>query len=123
MHLSSDRVPVVFHDGDLKRLTGTNGFVWQRTAAEMHALKIGRTRDHVPALAEMLDLVRGRVPLVIELKGIPGHDEGLVEAVSAQLKHYKGKVAIMSFDHWLIREFPGMPTFRPASRPGAGKTT
>ena len=53
----------------------------------------------------MLDLVRGRVPLVIELKGIPGHDEGLVEAVGALLKDYKGKAAIMSFDHWLIRDF------------------
>ena len=45
------------------------------------------------------------MPLVIELKGIPGHDDGLVEAVGAQLKNYKGKVAIMSFDHWLIRDF------------------
>ena len=71
----------------------------------MRALKVGGTGDHVPALAEMLDLVRGKVPLVIELKGIPGHDDGLVEAVGAQLKDYRGKVAIMSFDHWLIREF------------------
>ena len=48
VHLSSDRVPVVIHDGDLKRLTGTDGFVWQRTAAEMAALKVGGTKDHVP---------------------------------------------------------------------------
>jgi len=33
VHLSADRVPVVIHDGELKRLTGTDGFVWQRTAA------------------------------------------------------------------------------------------
>jgi len=42
---------------------------------------------------------------VIELKGIAGHDEGLVEAVAAALQDYNGKVAIMSFDHWLIRDF------------------
>jgi len=71
----------------------------------MQALKVGGTEDHVPALAELLDLVRGKVPLVIELKGIAGHDEGLVEAVAAALKDYTGKVAIMSFDHWLIRDF------------------
>lgn len=105
VHLSSDRVPVIIHDGELKRLTGTGGFVWQRTAAELQALKVGGTKDHVPALAELLDLVRGKVPLVIELKGIAGHDEGLVEAVGAALKGYKGKAAIMSFDHWLIRDF------------------
>jgi glycerophosphoryl diester phosphodiesterase len=105
VHLSSDRVPVVIHDDDLKRLTGTDGFVWQRTAAELQALKVGGTGDHVPLLSELLDLVRGKVPLVIELKGIAGHDEGLVEAVAAALRGYEGKVAIMSFDHWLIRDF------------------
>lgn len=105
VHLSSDRVPVVIHDGELMRLTGQDGFVWQRTAAELQALKVGGTKDHVPTLAELLDLVRGKVPLVIELKGIAGHDEGLVEAVAAALKDYRGKVAIMSFDHWLIRDF------------------
>ena len=63
-------MPVILHDNDLKRLTGSEGFVWQRTAAEMQALSIGGTGDHVPTLAEMLALVAGRVPLVIELKGI-----------------------------------------------------
>ena len=105
VHLSSDRVPIVIHDDDLKRLTGTDGFVWQRTAAELQALKVGGTGDHVPTLAELLDLVRGKVPLVIEFKGAPGHDEGLVEAAAAQINGYRGKVAVMSFDHWLIRDF------------------
>ena len=53
----------------------------------------------------MLSLVAGRVPLVIELKGIPGHDAGLVASVARQLRNYSGKAAIMSFDHWLIRDF------------------
>lgn len=106
VHLTLDGEAVVFHDNDLKRLTGTEGFVWQRTAAEFAALRVGGTADHVPTLAELLALVRGRVPLVIELKGIPGKDAGLVAKVAEALKRYKGKVAIMSFDHWLIREFP-----------------
>lgn len=105
VHLSSDRVPIVIHDDDLSRLTGEDGFVWQRTAAELRNLKVGRTSDHVPLLADLLAVVNGKVPLVVELKGTPGHDEGLVEAVAAQLRDYRGKVAIMSFDHWLIRDF------------------
>lgn len=113
VHLSADGVPVVFHDDTLQRLTGTDGFVWQRTAAEMAALRIGGTPDHAPTLAQMLDLVAGRVPLVIELKGIPGHDDGLVAAVAQALRNYPGRAAIMSFDHWLIRQFataaPGIP--------------
>lgn len=113
VHLSADGDVVVFHDDTLKRLTGTDGYIWQRTAAEMGALRIGGTADHAPTLAELLKLVDGRVPLVIELKGIPGHDGELVERVGAALRNYKGKVAIMSFDHWLIRDFarhaPGIP--------------
>lgn len=106
VHLSADGVPVIFHDDDLKRLTRTEGYIWQRTAGEMAALSIGGTADHAPTLEEMLDLVAGRVPLVIELKGIPGKDDGLVEKVCALLRNYTGEAAIMSFDHWLIRQFP-----------------
>ena len=113
VHLSADGVPIVIHDDDLRRLTGTEGFVWQRTAAEMAQLRVGGTDDHPPTLRELLDLVDGRVPLVVEIKGTPGHDTGLVKAVGRLLKRYEGQVAIMSFDHWLIREFeteaPGIP--------------
>ncbi|WP_269929807.1 glycerophosphodiester phosphodiesterase [Aminobacter sp. HY435] len=113
VHLSADGDVVVFHDNTLDRLTGTNGFIWQRTVAELAALRVGGTEDHVPTLHELLRLVDGRVPLVIELKGIPGHDAGLVAKVGEILRGYAGKVAIMSFDHWLIRDFakyaPGVP--------------
>ncbi|MHB2265098.1 glycerophosphodiester phosphodiesterase [Aliihoeflea sp. PC F10.4] len=113
VHLSSDGVPVVFHDDDLKRLAGMEGSIFEKTAAEMAAVKIGGTDDHAPTVKEVLDLVAGRVPLVIELKGIEGKDEGLVAAVAALLGDYSGPAAIMSFDHWLIRQFathaPGIP--------------
>ena len=114
VHLSLDGEVVVFHDNDLRRLANQEGFVWQKTAAEFAALRIGGTKDYAPTLKEMLAFVADRVPMVIELKGIPGHDAGLVAKVGALLKGYKGKVAIMSFDHWLIRDFsrymPGVPS-------------
>lgn len=113
VHLSADGVPVVFHDDTLDRLTGQKGFIHEKTAAEMAQMRIGGTGDHAPTLAEMLARVRGRVPLVIELKGIPGKDDGLVAAVAKTLSGYEGEAAIMSFDHWLIRRFasdaPGVP--------------
>ena len=74
--ISKDGVPVVLHDADLRRLTGSEGKVCDKTAAQLRKLKVGGTGDHVPSLSEMLDLVKGRVPLVIELKGDPGHDSG-----------------------------------------------
>ncbi len=114
VHLSADGVPIVFHDRDLQRLTGVEGAIFERTAAQMAASRIGGTGDHAPSLTEVLDLVAGRVPLIIELKGIAGKDEGLVAAVAALLRSYDGLAAIMSFDHWLIRQFgvqaAGIPT-------------
>ena len=113
VHLSADGVPVVFHDSVLNRLAGRDGFVHEMTAAELNQLKVGGTDDHIPTLAEMLAKVRGRVPLVIELKGVEGKDTGLVAAVAQTLEGYRGEAAIMSFDHWLVRRFaddaPGIP--------------
>lgn len=105
VHPSADGVPVVFHDSELKRLTGNEGRVWDRTAAELAQMKVGGTADHVPTLAEMLARVAGRVPVVIELKGAEGHDQGLVARVAECLADYPGKAAIMSFEHRLIRLF------------------
>lgn len=113
VHMSADGVPVVFHDDELDRLTGTSGFIHEKTAQQMGQLCIGGTADHVPTLAETLAQVSGRVPLVIELKGIEGKDAGLVAAVGTLLAAYDGPAAIMSFDHWLVRRFrqdaPGIP--------------
>jgi glycerophosphoryl diester phosphodiesterase len=87
--------------------------VWQRRADEMAALRIGGTEDHAPGIHELLELVAGRVPLVIELNGVPGHDAGLAKAVAKALRGYDGPAALMSFDHWLIRalaeDAPGLP--------------
>ena len=123
VHLSADGVPVVFHDEKLERLTGQQGFVHEKTAAEMAQMKVGETGDHVPTLAEMLARVAGRVPLVIELKGIAGKDEGLVAAVAKALSTYSGQAAIMSFDHHLIRRFAEDAPGIPAGLTADGKTS
>jgi glycerophosphoryl diester phosphodiesterase len=113
VHLSGDGVPVVFHDADLERLTGEKGMIHDRTAAQLSTIRIGGTQDHIPLLAQMLALVDGKVPLVIELKGHPGHDDGLVAAVARGLSGYTGHAAIMSFEHHLLRrcakDAPGIP--------------
>jgi glycerophosphoryl diester phosphodiesterase len=105
LHLTKDGVPVVFHDSPLKRLTGEDGHARDLTAKEICALHIGGTSERVPTLDEMLAHVGGKVPLVIELKGDEGHDDGLVKSVGKSLSKYRGKAAIMSFDHHLIRQF------------------
>ena len=93
---------MVFHDYDMKRLTGVPGRIRGRSAAELGAIRLLDADDGVPTLAEMLALVAGRVPLLIEIKdqdGAMGPDVGPLErAVAKALERYDGPVALMSFN-------------------------
>lgn len=104
LQLAADSVPVVFHDHDLERLCGIKGDVRERTSQELGMLSVGGTADRIPTLKKMLRLVAGKVPLVIEIKGRPGEDDGFVEAVLEDLEGYEGKVALMSFDHHILKD-------------------
>lgn len=114
---SSDGVAMVFHDDDLDRLTGASGPVRARTAAELGAIRLKDAEDGIPTLAEVLALVAGRVPLLIEIKdqsGDMGPDMGpLPAATAAALAGYAGPVAVMSFNPHAVaamaRLAPGVP--------------
>ncbi|MBB3964240.1 glycerophosphodiester phosphodiesterase [Rhizobium metallidurans] len=108
LHYPSDGVPVVFHDENLERLCNLKGDVRERTSQELGLLSVGGTADKIPTLRQLLELVKGRVPLVIELKGRETDDEGFVEAVLEELEGYEGQVALMSFDHWLLKELKAL---------------
>ena len=110
VHLSRDRVPVVFHDETLLRMTGAEGRVRDRDALALGELSLGGTPDTIPTLRSLLDLVAGRVPLVIELKGLSADlDGGFVEIVAETIRHYPGHLALMSFDEWLIEQAATIP--------------
>ncbi len=101
LQLSSDGVAMVFHDYDLKRLTAQSGPVRQRSAAELGQIALTGGTDTIPSLAQVLEQVAGRVPLLIEIKdqdGAMGASVGALEAATARtLKGYNGPVAVMSF--------------------------
>ena len=98
LQLTRDGEAVVFHDEHLDRLTEAHGMVKDLTAAEMKALVIRRSTDHVQTLAELLTQVQGKVPLVIELKSHWDGDERLAARALEVLKTYDGPYCIMSFD-------------------------
>ncbi|MBO9630805.1 MAG: glycerophosphodiester phosphodiesterase [Shinella sp.] len=120
LQYAADAIPVVFHDDDLKRLCGIEGDVRQRTAAELGLLTIGGTADKVPTLRQLLDLVKGRVPLVLELKGRKGDDDGFAMAVLDTIENYEGSIALMSFDTWLLKDLKGLGTTRPVGLTAEG---
>lgn len=114
LHISSDGVPVVFHDDDLMRLAGTEGAVRDRTAAALGTLRLAGSGEWIPTLDELLELTAGRVTLVLELKSIAGRDTGLSAGVAERLKRYRGPVALMSFDHALIADAKAAAPHLPA---------
>ncbi|TMV85082.1 phosphodiesterase [Thioclava sp. BHET1] len=99
---SADGEPMVFHDDTLDRLTVETGPIRNRTAAELSRILLNGGPDHIPTLAEVLALVAGRVPLLIEIKdqdGANGPNVGPLEAAVAEtLSGYGGPVALMSFN-------------------------
>ena len=102
LQLSKDGVPMVFHDETLDRLTGEAGPVNTRTAGELGRIRLTGSTDTIPTLAEVLALIAGRVPLLIEIKDqslVMGPTDGRLEAATAEiLSDYKGDVALMSFN-------------------------
>ena len=113
VQVTSDRQTVVFHDPDLTRMTTESGPVRHRTKDDLCRLDILDSKDKIHSLDEHLELTAGQVPLLLEFKGIAGEDNGMVKAAAKSLKSYKGPVAIMSFNHWIVRQFKELIPNRP----------
>lgn len=103
VQLSSDGCVMVFHDYTLKRMTGVDKKLNELTAEELKALSLQDTDQHIPTFAEVLELVGGRVPLLVELKG-ENFDTALCPAVAELLKEYRGEYCLESFNPLLIGE-------------------
>lgn len=99
---SADGQAMVFHDYDLDRLAEASGPIRAQTAAILQQTPLRGGDEGVPDIAEVLELVAGQVPLLIEIKdqdGAMGTAIGpLEEAVAQALKGYGGPVAVMSFN-------------------------
>lgn len=106
---SADGVPMVFHDYDLRRLTGIPGRVRGRSAAELGGLTLLGGKEGIPTLSEVLEIVAGKVPLLIEIKdqdGAMGPSVGpLEEATANVLAGYEGPLAVMSFNPHSVAAF------------------
>jgi glycerophosphoryl diester phosphodiesterase len=117
VQLSSDGQAMVFHDDDLDRLTDQSGPVRARTAADLGAIRLTDAADGIPTLPEILALVAGRVPLLVEVKDQTGDLSAgvgpLERAAAKALVGYTGPVALMSFNPHSVAALadlaPGVP--------------
>lgn len=102
VQLSDDGAAMVFHDYGLDRLTGAKGAVRVQPANALAQIELTGGNEGIPPLPEVLDLIGGRVPLVVEIKdqdgGMGGDIGPLEEATAAALRGYLGDIAVMSFN-------------------------
>jgi glycerophosphoryl diester phosphodiesterase len=107
---SADGEAMVFHDYDLARLTGAGGAVARHTSAELRAVRLRGSDETIPTLPEILALVAGRGPILVEVKSPDRHIARLCLAVFRALEGYRGAFGIMSFNpavgRWFARNAP-----------------
>ena len=103
---SRDGQPIVFHDWNLKRLIGEDVATQDLDAQELCRKRFTERDDGPTHLDKLLELVGGRVPLLIEVKSRKGYDIApSCTGVARSLAGYDGRAAVMSFDPRVPRWF------------------
>jgi len=106
-----DGLVVVLHDGDLMRMAGDPRKIGELTAADLETIDVGRKfgeafrGEHVPSLQAVIDLVRGRMKINVELK-YNAPDPGLAAAVVEVLRRndFLDQVVITSLSAAALRQ-------------------
>ncbi len=104
LNLTTDDRIVVFHDDNLLRVCGADKQVPDCTYDELQQYRLCGTTERIPLFSEVLVLVNGRVPLIVELKATKRNRE-LCRRAAELLKEYHGPYCIESFHPALVRWF------------------
>ncbi len=132
VHLTRDGKLAVIHDSGLRRTTtvrsdhravllenaefpceetvGSTGIIEELTLEEAKCFPLEESDERIPEFSEVLELVGGRVPIIIELKPVGGNHEELCDKVMETLKDYEGVYCVESFNSFAVlymkRKYP-----------------
>ena len=96
LHLTRDGHLVVFHDHTLDRICHCPGTIELLSLEQLKKCRLSGTSEQIPLFQDVLTLVNGRVPLLIELK-IPGYSLKICKKTYDLLRTYKGDYLVQSF--------------------------
>ena len=100
---------VVFHDFHLKRMCGVDLVVTESSYEELCAYPVGKSNERIPLLEDVLKVIDGKVPLIVEIKVQWDYLEN-VKLLSSVLKDYRGVYCVESFHPlalvWYKKECP-----------------
>jgi glycerophosphoryl diester phosphodiesterase len=100
---ADDGTPMVFHDDTLDRLVAGSGPVATYSPAALGRLRYKGLDERILTFAQFLELVDGRVPLLVEIKGnSAGANAAFLEKIARLARGYRGPVALMSFDTAIV---------------------
>lgn len=104
VQLIADGTVVVFHDNSLSRLTDNDGYLKFLNKEDLALLTLSGSKEKIPTLEDVLKLVDGKVPLLIEVKN-EGKVGNLEKSVLELLSNYKGEFAVCSFNPYVLEYF------------------
>lgn len=102
IHLTKDDQLVVFHDDNLNRMTGRDEYIRLLSYNEIKSYKLLNSDCHIPLLTDVLSVVNGKVPILIEIK-TNNNMKKLIPLLKSVLSGYKGSVFIQSFNPFVLR--------------------
>lgn len=104
--LTADGTVVVSHDNSQLRVSGVDKTLGQLSDEEVAALRLFGTEQGIPTFQEVLDLIDGQVPLLVEIKvGAGGNAPALSAATAALLDAYDGPYVVQSFNPFALQWF------------------
>ena len=104
VRLTKDGTPIIFHDRNTYRMCGIDKNINELTIDELEQYHLSGTKYTIPTLQQVLDLVDGKTPIMIELKPVR-KKENIEKITYSLLKDYKGEFAIKSFNPLTIMWF------------------
>lgn len=102
---AEDGTPMVFHDLTLDRLVAASGPIAAHSPHSLARLRYKGQNEPILSFAQLLDLVAGRVPLLVEVKRNGTPRPGFLESIARQASAYAGPIALMSFDRASVAAF------------------
>lgn len=105
VQLTKDKIPVVFHDQNLRRIVNLDKDLSDLNYSQLKKLKLSNTNYSIPSLKEVLELIDGKVPLIIEFKSFNHKDMTLLIKSMELLDYYSGDYMVESFNPLMVRWF------------------
>lgn len=101
VHVTKDGIPVIFHDFKLERMCGADGETEDYTYEELQRFTLGKSEERIPKLEDLLSMVQGRVPLIVEIKSETA-DVSSCAVIDRMLRTYDGEYCIESFNPMVL---------------------